>query len=249
MVPLLFGVAVLLAFSPATSFSPIAPTSSFRSTSTSLNMSEKPMSLNPADTAFVFIEFQNEFTTVGGKLHDAVKDCIAEYGTLENAQKLINYARNAGCSIIHCPIEFESGHPELRGDYGILGDVKAGEAFTAKTWNSEICAQMTPQKGDMIVKGKTGLCGFHSTNLDFLLRQNNIKNVVLSGFLTNCCVESTMRTAYENGYKVYTVKDCCGATSIEGQKAAFEHTFGMFSMPTTSDEVMNAIEAPISSVV
>jgi nicotinamidase-related amidase len=61
---------------------------------------------------------------------------------------------------------------------------------------------MKPKEGDLIVKGKSGLCGFQSTNLDFLLRQNDIKNVVLAGFLTNCCVESTMRTAYEYGYRV-----------------------------------------------
>jgi nicotinamidase-related amidase len=45
-----------------------------------------------------------------------------------------------------------------------------------------------------------------------------------------------MRTAYENGYKVYTLKDCVAATSIAGQDAAIEHTFGMFSIPTTSTE-------------
>lgn len=32
--------------------------------------------LDPSETAFVFIEFQNEFTTEGGKLHDAVKDVM-----------------------------------------------------------------------------------------------------------------------------------------------------------------------------
>ena len=32
--------------------------------------------LDPASTAFVFIEYQNEFTTPGGKLHDAVKECM-----------------------------------------------------------------------------------------------------------------------------------------------------------------------------
>jgi ureidoacrylate peracid hydrolase len=48
--------------------------------------------------------------------------------------------------------------------------------------------------GDVIVSGKLGLCGFFLTNLDFLLRQNKIKNVVLmGGFLTNCFIESTMR--------------------------------------------------------
>jgi nicotinamidase-related amidase len=101
---------------------------------------------------------------------------------------------------------------------------------------------MKPQESDLIVKGKTGLCSFHSTNLDFLLRQNKIKNVILSGFLTNCCVESTMRMAYENGYKVYTLKDCCAATSVAGHEAAFEFNFGMFSIPTTSDAVISMIK-------
>jgi hypothetical protein len=32
--------------------------------------------LDPASTAIVFIEYQNEFTTPGGKLHDAVKECM-----------------------------------------------------------------------------------------------------------------------------------------------------------------------------
>jgi nicotinamidase-related amidase len=171
-----------------------------------------------------------------------------EYHTIANAQKVLVAARSAKCTIIHVPIEFEPGHCEINGDFGILANVKAGEAFTANTWNSEFCDGMKPEPTDFVVKGKTGLCGFHSTNLDFLLRQNRITNVVLSGFLTNCCVESTMRTAYENGYKVFTVKDCCGATSIAGHEAAFEHTFGMFSIPTTSNEIMAAIQVPVAVV-
>ena len=98
-----------------------------------------------------------------------------------------------------------------------------------------------------MVKGKRGLCGFHSTNLDFILRQNDIKNVVLGGFLTNCCVESTMRAAYERGYRVYTLKDCCAATSMAGQDAAIEHTFGMFSMPVTSDVFTNAMKDTVAA--
>lgn len=45
-----------------------------------------------------------------------------------------------------------------------------------------------------MIDGKNGLDGFASTNLDFVLRHNDINTVVLGGFLTNCCVESTMRT-------------------------------------------------------
>lgn len=63
-----------------------------------------------------------------------------------------------------------------------------------------------------MVQGKSGLCGFTSTNLPFILSHNGIKNVALAGFLTNCCVESTMRAAYEAGFNVITLTDCCAAT-------------------------------------
>uniref|UniRef100_A0A6V1C864 Isochorismatase-like domain-containing protein n=1 Tax=Thalassionema nitzschioides TaxID=33649 RepID=A0A6V1C864_9STRA len=149
-------------------------------------------SLDPSKTAFVFIEFQNEFTTEGGKLHDAVKPSLEAFNTMINAPMLLEKARASGCTVVHCPIEFEEGHEEI-GDteFGILKDVKDGEAFTAGTWNADFCDSMKPEGREFIVKGKTGLCGFHSTNLDFILRGNNVKHVVLCGFLANCCVEST----------------------------------------------------------
>jgi len=59
------------------------------------------------------------------------------------------------------------------------------------------------------------------------------------------CVESTMRTAYELSYKVYTLSDCVAATSMEAQEATLKHNFGLFSIPTTSTEVMEAINVPI----
>ena len=51
-----------------------------------------------------------------------------------------------------------------------------------------------------------------------------------------------MRSAYEKGYKVYTLKDCTAATSLDAHEATFEHNFGMFSFPTASEEVMVALE-------
>lgn len=64
-------------------------------------------SLNPAETAVVFIEYQNEFASPGGKLHDAVKDCMMNTNMLSNSAAFAVSARAAGCTIIHCPINFE----------------------------------------------------------------------------------------------------------------------------------------------
>ena len=53
---------------------------------------------------------------------------------------------------------------------------------------------MVPQEGDELVVGKKGLDSFPNTNLSTLLR--GVKTLVIAGFLTSCCVESTMRSAY-----------------------------------------------------
>jgi nicotinamidase-related amidase len=66
---------------------------------------------------------------------------------------------------------------------------------------------------------------------------------VLGGFLTNCCVESTMRSDYENGYKVITLNDCLAATSIEEHDNALSYDFPMFSEPMSSAEVIAQLGA------
>ena len=102
---------------------------------------------------------------------------------------------------------------------------------------------MKPVKGDVVVKGKRGLDGFPGTDLESTLVKKKIETVVLSGFLTNCCVESTMRTAYEKGFNTITLTDCCATTSAEGHKSATEGTFGMFSSPMTGEEFLKKINA------
>lgn len=69
---------------------------------------ETPLfSLDPKETAVVFIEFQNEFTTENGALHDAVKECMEATKTLSNAKELLDASRAAGCTVIHMPITFD----------------------------------------------------------------------------------------------------------------------------------------------
>ena len=204
------------------------------------------MDVDPKRTALVLIEYQNDFTTEGGSLHDAVKGVMDETGMLENTKRLVDEARDAGATIIHAPISFAPGYGEL-GDpdkvYGILKGVIDSNSFVKGTWGVEICDDLTPQKGDIVVEGKRGLDTFATTNLDFVLRSNDIETVVLGGFLTNCCVESTMRSAYEKGYDVITLTDCTAATSDEEQRVATARDYPMFSQPMTSAEVAEALQA------
>lgn len=173
-------------------------------------------------TALVLIEYQNEFAAEGGKLYPAVSKVMSETNMLANSAETMNAARAKGCTIMHAAITFSEDFKEVsKTAYGILGNVKNGQCFVKGTWNADYVEPMKPAPEDIIVVGKSGLCGFESTNLGFLLGQNEIQYVVLGGFLTNCCVESTMRAAYEKGFKVITLTDCTAATSSEEQVNRF----------------------------
>jgi nicotinamidase-related amidase len=190
------------------------------------------LQLDPATTALVLIEYQNEFTTDGGVLHGAVAPVMDKTGMLPKTVALVDAARAAGVTIMHAPITFAPGYGELsRHPYGILKGVVDGNAFVKGTWGAAIVDALTPAEGDIVIEGKRGLDTFASTNLDFILRSKGIETVILAGFLTNCCVESTMRTAYENGYRVITLTDCTAATSPEEHDNAIAYDYPMFSLP------------------
>ena len=198
------------------------------------------MNLDPKTTAILLIEYQNEFTTKGGLLHDAVAGVMEETKMLANTVNVVAAARKKGVTIMHAPITFAEGYGELTSQpYGILKGVVDGKAFIQGSWGAKIVDDLTPVKGDIVIEGKRGLDTFASTNLDFILRSKGIKTLILGGFLTNCCVESTMRTAYEHGFDVITLTDCVAATSSEEHRNAIKYDFPMFSKPMPSTELIS----------
>jgi nicotinamidase-related amidase len=200
------------------------------------------LQLDPAKTALVLIEYQNEFTSDGGVLHGAVSAVMDKTGMLPKTVALVDAARAAGVTIMHAPITFAPGYTELsRHPYGILKGVVDGNAFVKGTWGAAIVDDLQPEEGDIVIEGKRGLDTFASTNLDFILRSKGIETVIIGGFLTNCCVESTMRSAYENGYRVITLTDCTAATSAEEHDNAIAYDFPMFSLPMESTTVSAAM--------
>ena len=190
--------------------------------------------MEAAKTALVLIEFQNDFTTEGGTLHDAVRAVMQSNGMLENTIHAVEKARALGVTIVYVPIRFVEGYGEMRAEpYGILKGVKDSNSFVKGTWGAQITDLLAPKTDDLVIEGKRGLCGFESTNLDWVLRSRGITDVALAGFLTNCCVESTMRVAYEKGYNVVTLTDCTATLSQEEQEHAIKKNFPMFSRPAT----------------
>lgn len=200
------------------------------------------LQMNPKTTALVLIEFQNDFTTPDGVFHEGVKGVMESNNMLANTVDVATKSRAAGVTMMHAPITFAEGYRELTNrPYGILKGVVDNKAFRQGSWGAAIVDVLKPQPQDIIIEGKRGLDAFPSTNLDFILRSKGIETVVLAGFLTNCCVESTMRSAYERGYDVITLKDCTAALSQEEQNLALAHNYPMFSRPMNHDEFLKLV--------
>jgi nicotinamidase-related amidase len=200
------------------------------------------MSIDPTKTAVVLIEYQNDFASEGGALHGAVEEVMDSTRMLDNTRSLVEAARAAGATIVHAPITFAEGFGELADHpYGILKGVVDSTAFVKGSWGAEIVDSLSPQAGDIVVEGKRGLDAFATTNLDFILRARGITTIALGGFLTNCCVESTMRSGYEKGYQVVTLSDCVAATSPEEHENAIRFDYPMFSQPMSAADFASSL--------
>ena len=200
--------------------------------------------MDPKTTALVLIEYQNDFTSEGGALHNGVKAVMHSTNMLANTVKTVAEARKAGVAVMFAPISFAAGYGEITSEpYGILKGVVDAKAFVRGSWGAAIVDALRPEPEDIVIEGKRGLDTFASTNLDFILRSRGIKNLVVAGFLTNCCVESTVRTGYERGFQVAALSDCTATLSEEEQRFAFEKDLPMFARIMQHTEFLKELSA------
>jgi nicotinamidase-related amidase len=114
--------------------------------------------MKPDTTAIVLIEYQNDFTTVGGVFHEGVKDVMQSNNMLANTVEVANKGRAAGATVMHAPISFAEGYGELTNHpYGILKGVVDNKAFRKGSWGAAIVDVLKPQPEDIVVEGKRGL--------------------------------------------------------------------------------------------
>ncbi len=108
------------------------------------------------------------------------------------------------------------------------------------TWGSEIIKELQPQ-GDEYVIPKRRHSGFHYTDLDLYLREENLDTVVITGVWTNVCCRSTAADALAHVYKVITLADCCASKTKEMHKAGLVD-LSIFTKVMNLDEYLLAWE-------
>ena len=86
---------------------------------------------------------------------------------------------------------------------------------------------------DEIVIPKTSSSVFISTNIDYVLRNLGVRQLVISGLLTDQCVDSAVRDACDLGYLVTVVTDACATHSSERHESSLRLNRGYCRQVTT----------------
>jgi len=76
------------------------------------------------------------------------------------------------------------------------------------------------EPNDLVVAGKKRLSPFFATDLDFLLRQMNVRTVVLNGGMTDCCILNAAFDASNLSYRVVVLRDLVRGTNEDMEEAA-----------------------------
>lgn len=196
--------------------------------------------MKPTQTAVVLVELQNDFVSEGGKLTPLLKPVLEEYRVVENLNRLIESARTQGMLIVHTPIQFSPDYREMgHTPYGIMQVVKDASALIRGTWGTEIASVFDRQDSDFVIDGKSSLDAFAGTSLDFVLRAHGITTIALAGQLTNICIESTMRSAYDKGYRVFGITDATATVGLEEYRISVRYNWPMFSVPLRLQEFLD----------
>lgn len=103
------------------------------------------------------------------------------------------------------------------------------------TWGAEVIQELRPEAGDYHLK-KRRYSAFYATGLDLLLRELGVDTVILTGLVTNICIQHTAADAFFRGYKVVIPRDCVEASTQEEQEAALRYMERVYGAKVASSE-------------
>lgn len=159
--------------------------------------------------AVITLDFINDIVHADGKLAAAgveYHDCI------ECANQVTAWARAQQWPVIHVKVGFSANYAEWPAHSPLFAAAPSKQALMLESWGAEFHAALQQDARDLIVT-KHRVNAFYGTNLDVILRAQQIETLVLCGVSTQMAVESTARDAHDRDYSVIIVHDACQAAS------------------------------------
>lgn len=195
----------------------------------------------PRETTLLFIDVQNFCADRKGSEFKDLSPAEFEerlgyyFRELEgrvipNMQRLQKACRKAGIEAMYSTIESLTKDGRDRSlDYKITGfNVPKG------SWDARVIDAIRPDQ-DEIHLPKTSSSVFISTNIDYVLRNLGTRYLVISGVVTDQCIESAVRDACDSGYLVTLITDACTTYTRERHDFALRSIKGYCRQRTTDE--------------
>ncbi len=190
--------------------------------------------------ALIVVDVQNDFCHNQGAF--AKKGVDLSFIQKNVIPKLLSFIER--CREFKLPIIFVktihsnwTNSPSWIGRLG--GMAKEIPVCTPDSWGSEFY-EVKPEPEDCIVI-KHRYSAFIGTDLNLILRSKGIETLLFTGTVTNVCVETTARDAFNHDFNVILVEDCCGAYFPEEHQATLVNISKYFGTVTTSDRIIEIL--------
>jgi len=181
-----------------------------------LALSDQPAPLSKS--ALVLIDCQNTYRE-GTMLLEGVEPALQE------CAKLLKRARDSGATVIHIRHEAGPGTPyDVNDRIGAIADLVA------------------PAPGETVIT-KNYPSSFEQTSLDEDLKKIGASDVVLAGFMTHMCVNSTARSAFNHGYRPTVVANATATRALANP------TGGVLAAETVHNAALTALADLFAIVV
>jgi ureidoacrylate peracid hydrolase len=187
---------------------------------------------NSSTTAVLVIDMQNDtihpdgaYAATGAADHALSQNVVANVGTVLAA------ARETAVPVFYSRI-LVYPQPGLSGDNAPIFRMLASDTFTVDSWGAQIVDELAPALGETVLD-RTRMSVFNGTGVDNMLRNLQIRTLVVVGAWTNMAVEHTVRDAADHGYEVTIVPDATSSLSADWQDAAIN--FALTNIATIAD--------------
>jgi nicotinamidase-related amidase len=147
-----------------------------------------------------------------------------EPGYLDQLSSASAAARDAGIPVIYVVIGFRPGYPEISPRNKTFGGIAGRGQFAHGDPAREVHPAIAPAPGDVIVT-KRRVSAFAGSDLDVVLRAQDIGHLVLAGIATSGVVLSTLRQAADLDYQLTVLADGCLDGDPEVHRVLLEKVF------------------------
>lgn len=204
-------------------------------------MPYKVSAINPAKTALIIVDMENDFVAEGAPLWTTMAPAV-----IPPLQRALAHARRTGMRVIFTT----HAHRRDGSDMGVFGQSKAPiverMALVDGEKGIEIYDALKPLPHEEVLK-KRRFSAFYGTDLDIILRSSGMEAVIITGVTTENCCHATARDALYHNYGVIFLSDATGTKDYPdlgygAMSAAEVHRASLIILAMSTAHVMTVDE-------